>query len=91
MTKEELLRKNAAIIKARAEGKREEQKEEIVQPKKKKGGKKPANREYMVVEDSAIQEEAVVGAVVEKPVVEIASMAEEAPKAEMPAAEEEAI
>ena len=91
MTKEELLRKNAAIIKARAEGKREEQKEEIVQPKKKKGGKKPANREYMVVEDSAVQEEAVVEAVGEEPAVEIAFMAEEAPKAEMPAAEEEAI
>ena len=45
MTKEELLRKNAAIIKARAEGKREEKKEKNSQPKKKKGGKKPANRE----------------------------------------------
>lgn len=82
MTKEELLRKNAAIIQARAEGKRTEQKEKIVQPKKKKSGKKPVNREYMVVEDSAIQEEAVI---------ENASIAEEIPEVEMPVAEEEAI
>lgn len=34
----------------------EEEKEE--QPKKKKGGRKPANREYMVVEETGIEEEA---------------------------------